>query len=167
MNPQELQQSMEQSQDRLYKLASEFSQDEFNAIPFAGSWTPAQVVQHLLNSYGLAQILEGKTQPTERDPMEKDAILRGIFLDFSTKLKSPDFIMPEVKHYDRVQVLRELKKANESLRKGTELPDLELTCLDFQMPQMGTLTRAELLWFVVHHTKRHIHQLEKIREAAE
>ena len=43
--------------------------------------------------------------------------------------------------------------------------DLSVICTDFELPQMGHLTRAEWLYFVSYHTRRHLHQLQKIEAA--
>jgi hypothetical protein len=48
------------------------------------------------------------------------------------------------------------------LARAAKTQDLHATCLDFEMPTVGTLTRIEWLSFAVVHTQRHIWQLKKM-----
>ena len=49
--------------------------------------------------------------------------------------------------------------------EGIRLLDLSATCLDFEMPGIGALTRLEWLWFYVWHTQRHLRQVKNIYAA--
>jgi len=141
-----------------------FSQQEFNKIPFAGSWTPAQVAEHVFKSVsGIPAVLSGKVEDTSRDPGEKVPELEAIFLDFSTKLKSPDFILPSDKKHDKEEMMNSLQQSFDGIIAVAKTADLSKTCLEFEFPRSGHLTRLELVSFAHVHTKRHAHQLRKIR----
>jgi hypothetical protein len=150
---------------RLVALAEKFSEEEFNQVPYEGSWTPGQLVQHLIMSYGVLALLNGKTEETKRDPMKFDSNLRGLFLDFEKKLTSPDFIDPEKKEYDRDTQLQLLKEKTAEIIESTHREGLEKTCLDFTIPGSPPMTGLEWLWFMNYHTMRHTHQLEKMDKA--
>ncbi len=140
-----------------------FDEATFNQVPFEGSWTPAQVTQHILLSItGFANVLAGEVKDTDRPIDELIPKLKGIFLDFSTKLNSPDFIKPELKEYDQNRHLTKVKSLREAIAKEINDLDLSKTCLSFQMPTMGYLTRLEAIYFVIYHTQRHTHQLREI-----
>ena len=52
---------------KLYDVLSSFNQETINTVPFEGSWTAAQVGEHLRKSYdGVVQLLKGKNIPTVR-----------------------------------------------------------------------------------------------------
>lgn len=143
-----------------------FPSESFNKVPFAGSWTPAQVGEHIYKSIaGLPQVLNGHLEATIRDPAENIPMLEKIFLDFSTKLNSPDFILPSDKKHDQAEMVSSLDKVYDKLVAIAATEDLSLTCIDFKFPNSGHFTRQELLHFVFVHSKRHIHQLEKIKAA--
>src|SRR6478609_9479143 len=76
------------------------SQQELNTVPFEGSWTPGQLSEHLEKSYGV-DTLYAETADTTRDPASMIAPIKAIFLDFSTKMESPDFIYPRGDHYEK------------------------------------------------------------------
>ena len=80
-------------------------------MPFEGSWTAGQVAQHILLSSSSVEVLRGPVKKTKRAPDEGIENLRSIFLDFDTKLESPEFIMPQNKVYDKEELLRLLSVA--------------------------------------------------------
>lgn len=147
----------------LLELIDSFEQSSFNTVPFEGSWTPGQVVEHLLlSTSGIAKCVNGKTEPTQRDPAQFVAPLRDAFLDFSTKMKSPDFIIPSEEPKDKASLMRNLSEAWQTIAEAGSIKELDATCLDFKFPTLGYLTRLELISFCVVHTKRHIWQLKKM-----
>lgn len=136
---------------------------KFDTVPFEGSWTAGQVAEHVLKScVGLADILEGNVKPTERNPEEHVQMLREIFLNFDTKMKSPEFILPTEAVHNRQSMSAELATALASIAAVAKVEDLTVTCLDYELPNLGRLTRIEFINFVVVHTQRHIHQLRNI-----
>jgi len=147
----------------LLQLIDSFDQSSFNTVPFQGSWTPGQVAEHLLlSTAGIAKAVIGKTEPTQRDPAQFVAPLRDAFLDFSTKMKSPDFIIPSEDPKDKTSLISELSEAWHTIAAAAKTQDLTATCLDFKFPTLGFVTRLELISFGVVHTKRHIWQLKNI-----
>ena len=145
----------------LLEVLSTFDQAALNTIPFAGSWTAAQVAEHILKSdQGVLKTLHGRVKPTERPP---DAGLEGLkatFLNFTTKLKSPEFILPSPAAQNKETLLQSLQSTRSSISRAADTLDLTQTCLD--MPVLGEITRLELIHFVIYHTQRHIHQLRNI-----
>lgn len=139
-----------------------FSEEQLNIVPFEGSWTGGQVGEHLLKSAGVVETIFGRTAPTtSRAPDGKVPMLR-IFLDFSIKMKSPDFILPSDGFHARQPLIDQLQKDWERLGEAVDTLDLSETCLDFEMPGVGQLTRLEWISFYVYHSKRHLHQLRNI-----
>jgi hypothetical protein len=140
-----------------------FDEHWFNQIPFEGSWTPGQVVQHIKLSAGnFAHVLNGEVATTERPIDEKVAILKDIFLNYESKMKSPDFIKPPFDNYDKEQLLGEISAIKRDIAKEIPTLDLSKTCLAFELPRMGHLTRLEAIYFVIYHTQRHVNQLKNI-----
>lgn len=147
----------------LLELLSSFPQEQFNRVPFSGSWTAGQVAEHLRKACS-PEILFGKTTLTERDPAAMVEPLKKLFLDFTIKMKSPDFIYPEEKHYDKQELHQALETAWTDIRRAADTLDLSETCIEFELPGSGPMTRFELISFMVIHTQRHLHQLRNIRE---
>lgn len=154
---------IENTSGELLQVIDSFEQANFNQIPFEGSWTPGQVTEHIfLSVSGILTALNGRTVPTDRDPRRMVAPLRDAFLNFNIKMQSPDFILPSAEPKDKTTFLQALKDTWTGIEKAARTEELEVTCLDFEMPTVGTLTRIEWISFAVVHTQRHIHQLKKI-----
>ncbi len=140
-----------------------FTPDDLNKIPSEGSWSAAQVAEHVLKSAsGIPVVLSGNSRPADRDPEEMVEKIRAIFLDFNTKMKSPEFVLPSDIPPTREELLRKLDKVFDKIA-GTavniQLPDL---FIDFPFPQMGELTGYEWLCFISCHTQRHTAQVRNI-----
>ncbi|MBS1605899.1 MAG: DinB family protein [Bacteroidetes bacterium] len=141
-----------------------YSEEDLNEVPYEGGWTAGQVGEHLIKSGGVADVVFGRVEPTLRPPDEKLAVLR-MFLDFSIKMKSPDFILPSAGYHDKKEIVEQLGRVWDRLGEAVETLDMKETCVDFEMPMVGKLTRLEWISFQVYHTKRHMWQLEKIYDA--
>lgn len=142
-----------------------FDAETFNEVPFAGSWTAGQVADHLLKAGGVTQVLYGRTAPAGRDPEQKMEMLRHVFLDFNTKMTSPDFIQPSDGPHDLLEYRTSLAAVWQGLSDSATDLDLSLTCLDLELPVFGLLTRMEWIGFYAVHTQRHTHQLHRIYSA--
>lgn len=166
MNTETLLTEMKQTADKLQQTVNAFPQQTFNEVPFPGSWTPAQVCEHVLKSCGVSAILNGKTRVTEREPDVNVAPLREQFLNFNIKMQSPDFILPSDKPHTKEEMMEALERVWEEMMDDAAMLDLSITCLDFELPGIGAMTRYEWLNFLTVHTKRHIHQMEKMQGVA-
>jgi len=148
---------------KFFQLVASFGKEEINAKPQAGSWSAAQVAEHVMlsNRDVTIQLLKaGKT--CDREPDAGIEKIRSIFLNFDKKLNSPDFILPTKEMYDRQQLISALKRSIFELINAAHQKDL------FEIIHhaiFGEITRFETLYFVVYHTQRHIHQLRKIQTA--
>ncbi|AEW02139.1 hypothetical protein A4D02_08980 [Niastella koreensis] len=158
----DLLQDFEEATNGYLDIVSGLSQDEINTVPNPGSWTAAQVTEHLCKSdIGMLRALNGPVYPTNRPPDAGVDNLRTVFLDFSTKLQSPDFIIPEDTTYDKDILMEAFKAGREQIGNAIISLDLTASC---QMPIFGEPTRLELIYFVIFHTQRHINQVKRISE---
>lgn len=148
--------------DELIANLSFFSEQEINTVPFTGSWTAAQVGEHLLKSYSVVETLYGNTEPTTRQPDQKVDTIRSLFLDFQIKMKSPEFVIPSDNIIEKGYLLNSLQKRKAEICTAINSLDLTETCLDFIIPEFGSFTRYEWICFVIVHTQRHNHQLKNI-----
>jgi hypothetical protein len=146
--------------DEMIRLVSSFTPENINKVPFEGSWTGAQVVDHILK--GASGLPDQMTKQADRRYDLHAAELEKIFLDFEHKMEHPPFLTPAEAPLDKNELIEKLEAAKQSHLNAIENKDLTAICLDFEMPYMGFLTRYELLRFFVAHVKRHSHQLENI-----
>lgn len=147
-------------------LLSSFDEKDLNTVPFEGSWSAAQVGRHLYKAEsGMDELLLAPTGPADRNPEEKAAELKNLFLDFGIKMKSPDFIVPEDMEYDKEELIASLREVKDKMIPAAKETDLaHLAPLQDGHPLQGH-TKLEMMHFMAYHIMRHNHQIEKIREA--
>lgn len=154
----------ETTRDLLATL-SLFNQNEFNKIPFEGSWTAGQTAEHLYKSdSSIPNVLKSNSKATERNPFEKTAVIEMIFFDFSKKLQSPEFILPSAEPKNKEDFIKGFERTRKELKDLIETLDLRRTFTDFPFPQLGEFTGWEWICFAVSHSKRHIRQMKNIAE---
>jgi len=150
-----------QTLTELLQLLSLFDQEQINVIPFESSWTAGQLAQHLiLSNAAIVRIVNGPVKETLRQPDENIKKIKSDFFDFTTKMQSPDFIVPEKIHFNKEDLIRATGNIKTQLYESIETLDLTKTCIT-ELP-VGALTRLEAIHFVLYHTQRHIHQLKNI-----
>jgi len=160
INTKELFAPLDKVSSELLIIIESLSESTLNTIPFKHSWTAAQLTTHVTKSNSsIAQALNMEAKPAQRDPAERVQELRGIFLDFTTKFKTPDFILPTEDTYEKNILIARLNRSNERLREAAGRVDLSGI---INLPAFGEITKLELLHFVLYHTQRHLHQLKNI-----
>ncbi len=138
-------------------------QSEVNRIPFEGSWTAAELIEHMVLSIGSAvEVLSGPVKVTDRAPDQYVQSVKDMFLNFDLKFKSAPSIAPATQLYDRDILIKKLRTVYNSLIYLVEVKDLTDTCLLWEFPTIGHLTRLEWAYQAVYHAQRHTEQLKNI-----
>lgn len=144
-------------------LVDSFSGQMINTAPFPKSWSAAQVADHVTKSnLSIAKALQLNGAPINRDPAERVEELKEIFLDFSTKMQSPSFILPSADIYEREAVIGALQNSVEKLNDLAAHTDLSVM---INHQAFGDITKLEIVHFVIYHTQRHLYQLQNISGA--
>ena len=160
LNMKEFFSSLDKATSELLQLISSAGPVSINLIPFANSWTAAQLSVHITKSNkAIAQALNMEGNSAERNPDARAEELKKMFLDFSVKFNSPEFIRPQQDNYEKETITEALKASVEhlkELRSKTNLSEI------ISLPEFGEITKLELLYFVLYHTQRHIYQLKNI-----
>src|SRR6185295_12655103 len=160
VNTEELFTALDNTTSELIEIISAFGETQINEIPGPGSWTAAQVAEHVTKSNtGIIKSLKKEGRSPERAVDAGVEQLKKTFLDFDKKLRSPEFILPTQDIYQKKSVIDNLEISISQLRavsRNVNLSEMISHSL------FGEVTKLELLHFVVYHTQRHIHQLKKI-----
>jgi len=160
VDTEELFATLDNTTSELTSLISLFGETQINEIPSAGSWTAAQVAEHVTKSnIAIIKSLKQEGRSPDRAPDAGVEGLKNTFLNFEKKLQSPKFILPTQDIYQQKLVIQNLEMSI------TELKELSKRINLFELishPIFGEVTKLELLHFVVYHTQRHIRQLKNI-----
>ena len=148
---------------QLTDLMSSVENDKINIVPYEGSWTASQLLRHVTKSIsGMAKAMHMDAKPADRNPGERIEQLKNIFLDFSQKLKSPEFIVPEEVTYEKQFTIDDLNKSFNQFKENAN--NANLSELVEGLP-LGPITKLEIIHFTLFHTQRHLHQMKKICNA--
>jgi hypothetical protein len=154
---------LDSNTNELLQTIAAFTNEQFNVVPYKGSWTAGQVAEHLLKAEsGIPVVLKGNSKSTERPADEKMETIRSIFLDFDTKMESPDFILPSEEPKEKEIFLDGFQKNRIAVKELAGCIDLSRSFTDFPFPGIDVLTGMEWLFFMTCHSKRHTRQLKNI-----
>lgn len=162
-NKTDLIEQIDEVVSEMTEVMTSLDESEINLVPYKDSWTAGQLIRHIVKSTeGMYKVMTQDGDKPDRDPLARVDELKNIFLNFSSKLQSPDFIIPEEGPYKKLDIIQQLGHNFQELRKSAK--DKDLTVIVKGLP-FGDITKSELLHFVLYHTQRHLNQLRKIHEA--
>jgi len=160
MKKEELIADIEQTISWLKKI---IDPETYNKIPFEGSWTAGQVVEHVnMVGTGFDYLLNGTTKDTER-PVDKFVVpIKTMFLNFDEKAVAAPNVTPAEGNYNLQEQILKLDNIKSAIINDIKTLDMNRTCMIFEIPTFGYFTRLEAVYFFLFHTKRHVHQLQTI-----
>ena len=142
-----------------------FPDKDFNKSSSPDTWSAAQVSDHIYKFVsGALEQLQTPVIPTTRHPHEKEETLRNIFLDFSVKFESPEFVLPGKTPLTKTEIYQKLEATFDSIGEVIKNEDITPTTTGFELPGLGPFTRAEWIWFVIYHTQRHTRQIKNLQK---
>ncbi len=153
----------EETLSALENAFSKFGSTEINIVPFEGSWTAGQLAKHLiLANGGFLQVINGTVAETDKPADLMVGQIKRDFLNLDVKYSSPKEIYPEDRNYSWPELLENLTQIRKGISEAAGSLDLTRTCVSYELPGYGFLTRLEAIYFVIYHTQRHVHQLNNI-----
>ncbi|MBE7173217.1 MAG: DinB family protein [Williamsia sp.] len=162
-NTADLFSSIDETVSRLKQSLSSLPDDKINQVPYEGSWTVGMLYRHIIKStMGLGQALLAPPKAAGRNSAARADELKKTFLNFSTKMKSPEMTVPEEGVYQKQDTLDKLDNAFRVFKENAASQNLD--DLVTGLP-LGDITKLELVHFILYHTQRHLHQMEKIVDA--
>ena len=142
---------------------SSLDDKDLNIIPYADSWTAGMLYRHIIKVInGMAGAMQVPSKSADRDADQRVPQLKKTFLDFSIKMKAPDMAVPEDRVYQKQDTLDRLTAAVSHFKEAAG--NQKMTDLVTGLP-MGDITKQEILHFLLYHTQRHLHQMQKIVDA--
>lgn len=153
-----------EARETLLSEINDISDEKLNQKPDEANWSIKQIVEHLFLMEGsIVKMVEnqleiGQDVQTEEKPIE-------LSVDRREKVDAPDFAKPS----DDFQTLEELQIKLEASQQGllqlaetTNEHDLERKA--FQHPVFGDMSLKQWLPFIGWHEKRHIKQIQEVKE---
>ena len=162
----DLAQNLRENTEAFVTMVNTFSTDDFNKKPSVNAWSAAENTEHIIRSeFGTPRLFSGKTQAvTDRD---SEAIIANIekgFLNREEKYRSFGVVNPTPGKKDKDELLKKFIKMREEVLELILHQNLDELCLKFEHPVYGYLTRREWVRFNIVHAKRHMMQMEELKQ---
>lgn len=149
----------------IWESVKGLSDEQLNMVVAEGTWTIAQVLEHLYLIEKVA--IEGFTnikRINERNPVKIRRV--HLIIDRSQKVDAPEFLVPKREFQTLVTLKEKLQGTREIIvRKYKTYSERDLTEMAMPHPVFGSLTLGQWISFIGYHEKRHLAQIEEIKEA--
>lgn len=123
-------------------------------------WSAAQIAEHIIKAGSLIHLLQGDIVVVDREPDLYVPVIKKVFLDFQKRYPSEERLIPSEAGIDKLTALDELAEHSISFQEFVQQHDLHQTVKGFEFPDVGQLTRLEVLWMHSFHIQRHYHQIQ-------
>ncbi|HZG26059.1 MAG TPA: DinB family protein [Chitinophagaceae bacterium] len=155
---------LNETRSSLVKVLTSIEKEQVNVIPFEGSWSAAQLTEHILKSLkGVLNIMHGPVRETKREPTAKLMGVKQAMLDSNARYTAPGFLNPSTLIQDQQVLVDSIETKMQQISEAFQQLNPNETCTAYELPGAGTLTRLEWVYFVIYHTQRHTRQMENIR----
>jgi hypothetical protein len=163
LNTAQIQSDLDQNTKDFLAMLASFGPEKFSLKPSETAWSPAEVADHVLQVMAFSNLaMRGNSVPTERPFDEKLKVIRDSMASRTASYKSPEMALPRKGPILQSEIIMKLKAQRELMLETVAGSDLSLFCADLKHPGFGGLTRFEWIQFDIHHTQRHMRQLENI-----
>lgn len=141
-------------------ILTAFSEKGLNLKPFRGSWTAAQLADHvILYNEAAAALLRQKGQASAGNTPGKLPELAALLLDSASRSKAEAALLPGRQLYAQVRLTDSVQRSFAVIGELALQHDLS-ECVRHE--SWGWMTRLELLHLVLFHSMRHRRQLQHI-----
>lgn len=149
--------------DALVEQVLNFDPSLFDRSPSEGSWSAAQLTEHIYVFDKLVfNLITGETEASNRSADEKVAIIQSAMNNRTRSINAPDPIVPLGKIKDQQVLITKIITVRKDIYKIIQTSDLSPLCLGFTHKGFGPMTRLEWIVFMIAHAQRHFHQYQKI-----
>lgn len=154
---------LNKSTDELMENFSSFPEKYFTIKPSETGWSAAEIGEHLVMFEKFVVIfLNGETKSKERSSAERISTVHQAFQDLEKKYVAPATVIPSGKLTDKNEIISRLKSAREKIIEAIATHDLNLICATYRHFAFGELSKLEWIYFTIHHSERHLHQLKNL-----
>jgi len=155
-------QSLESSTHALSRFFSSVDEKDFNDQKGNG-WTIGETAEHIV----LLERLVNEGLPfahvSSRDPLLKIEPVKSGLQNLTQRFAAPDFIVPAKGMKDQQDLVSQFLVERKKMLQLLSVLDLNET-VDYRHPVIGSMTRLEWGYFIVHHAERHLAQMNALQE---
>ncbi|MGZ5190137.1 MAG: DinB family protein [Flavisolibacter sp.] len=163
INKKQVVADLDRSTNDLVAQLEKCNDQDFNTPPADNCWSSAQIVEHiLLLETSVNQALQ-KAEITERHFDLKVLPVKHALENLQKKWQAPEFIHPTSIPKQKNELIKSIIVQRDILKELIANSDLSHTPL-YKHPVIGDMTRLEWIYFNIHHSDRHMRQIENMQK---
>lgn len=150
--------------EAIWESVNGLTDDQLNQVVEEGTWSIAQVLEHL---YLIEQLVVDGIQKKLKEEEDKIVKLRPVHLtvDRSIKVQAPPALVPTNNFQTMEQLKNKLSQSRKSLLLLLDPVNEEVLAKKaMHHPVFGELSLVQWISFVGFHEQRHLSQIEEIKE---
>ena len=162
----DLVQNLKENTEAFIALVNTFSDKDFNKKPDDDTWSAAENTEHIIRSeFGTARLFSGETEAApDRDSATLIADIEKAFLNREEKYRSFGVVNPTTGEKNKEELLKKFMEMRKEVLELIQHQNLDELCVKFEHPVYGYLTRREWVRFNIVHAKRHMMQMEELKQ---
>jgi len=151
--------------EELLNSVRNLTDNQLNKIVEEGTWSIAQVLEHLyLMEENVVRLIGHALQQEEFEAPGNFPL--HVVADRTKKISAPDFLNPATNYASFDMLQEKLAASRTSLEKiAKETSEEELNQKTFAHRRFGVLTLNQWISLVGYHEQRHVGQIEEIKQA--
>jgi hypothetical protein len=160
MDKQVIFQELDTATALLTKAVALFTLEKFNEKP-PGKWGASQIMEHLVMTESSINNLLGKSiGDAGKPPGKKLEMIHSVMVDDNNKYNAPEIFLPPGRFVELniVDRLAEIRNGLKEIISASNLDEM----ISIKHPGLGSLTRIEWIYFLIHHSNRHARQIENL-----
>lgn len=154
----------EEAREALLQSVKDVHHEKFNQKPTADEWSIKQVMEHLYLMEGaIANNIEKQLASGEKEDAKKRPI--ELSVDRSTKVEAPNEFRPTDDEASILEMEEKLVTSHQALQNiAAEYSEAALSKKAMPHPAFGNMSLDQWVTFVGYHEKRHMKQIEEVKE---
>ncbi|MFF5993581.1 DinB family protein [Lysinibacillus sp. KU-BSD001] len=151
--------------EKIWESISSLTDEQLNAVVEEGTWSIAQILEHLY------LLEENVGKQIAKTLLNKDVNVLGAFpvhvvADRKRKVEAPHFLLPSNEPQTLAELKHKLTTSRETLMHIIgEASDSDLTEKAFAHHRFGTLSLKQWVALIGYHEERHLGQIEEVKQA--
>jgi len=165
-----LEEKIKNNTQALFESISALSEEKANAKIDDNTWSVLECLEHIfLVDVGVSKtLIVDITADNKNDKSElfSEGKLNYLLVDKRQEFKvpAPDFVSPTGRFKTLVEAQKSIEVIIEKIISHIKLNAIENEKQTIQHPRLGEMTKLDWVHFLMAHTKRHVLQIEEIKQ---
>ena len=165
-----LQEKLKLNTDTLLNSFKTLTNEQIQFKPADTVWSISEIIEHIfLVDVGVAKVLtlppeKGNTE-NNRTELFSDQKLNTLLVNRSFKVPAPDFVSPKGRFANADDAAKNINIIIDKIIHHLDTNKIEEETHTIKHQVLGEMTKTDWVHFLIHHTNRHLMQLEEVKKS--